>query len=89
VGVLSPLNLHAHMQSRLGVMSKLKSIESRIHNWWLGKWVGLSDKDGIFISGHLERPWLAKAFDYIRREYKWLIGVLLVLLGLYIAYIRQ
>jgi hypothetical protein len=63
-------------------------LKERIRNWWTGKRIGMSDENGIFISGHIKRPWLARAFDFICREYKWVIGVLIALLMAFLAYHR-
>ena len=65
---------------------KLKELKERVRDWYRGKYVGMSDQDGIFISGHTVRPWLARVFDFICREYKWLIGVFIALLMAYLAY---
>ena len=70
-------------------MTKFKDIKSRLHDWYLGKLVGSSNENGLFISGHMERPWLAKAVNFVRREYKWVIGVIIALLGLYVAYTHR
>ena len=69
-------------------MKRIEDIKKRIHNWYLGERVGMSDRNGIFISGHIDRPWLATAFDFVVREYKWVIGVLIALLMAYLAYRR-
>jgi hypothetical protein len=60
----------------------------RFRNWYLGERVGMSDQNGICISGHMKRPRLAIAFDFVVREYKWVIGVLIALVMAYLAYRR-
>jgi|GEM_PF-5045051 len=69
-------------------MAKFKEIKPRVHNWYLGKHVGFSSGNGLITPGHIERPFLAKAFDFVCREYKWIIGVLIALLMAYLAYHR-
>ena len=67
-------------------MGKLKG---RIRDWYLGKQVRFTAKDGLVTSGHIDRPWLAIAFDYVCREYKWFIGVLIALFMAFLAYRRR
>ena len=65
-----------------------KKLKLRIRNWYLGDIVGSIDNGGLFATGHIKRPFIAKAFDFICREYKWFIGLLIALLMAYLAYRR-
>lgn len=72
-----------------GAMDKIKELKKRFLDWYSGKHVGMSDEGGIYISGHIKRPWLAIVVGYVRREYKWIIASIIALLLLWIAYHRS
>ena len=67
-------------------MLTFKELKRRVHDWYLGEYTARYSIDEIGMPGHVVRPWLAKAFDFIIREYKWVIGVLIALFMAYLAY---
>ncbi len=69
-------------------MKRIEDIKKRIHIWYLGEHTGASIGGGLATSGHINRPWLAIIFDFVVREYKWVIGVLIAFLMTYLAYRR-
>ena len=69
-------------------MKFIKNIKNRIHKWYLGKHSGFSIDGGLAKPGYIKRPWLAIIFNFVKREYKWVIGVLIALLMAYLVYRR-
>ena len=69
-------------------MKRIQAIKQRIRNWYLGEHTGVYVGDGFITTGHHKRPWPAIIFDFVVREYKWVIGVLIALLMAYLAYRR-
>jgi len=68
---------------------QFKQFTKRMRDWYRGKRVGMSDADGVYVSGHIDRPWLAKFVDFICLEYKWITGILIALLMAYLAFRRR
>lgn len=65
------------------------NIIERFKDWYLGKHVGMSSRNGVFISGHLERPWLAHVVDWLSDNGKWVVTTLIALAALLVAYFRR
>lgn len=67
----------------------------RILLWWNGKYVAPQNEpnsDLVFIIGHYERHWSSRLAhliaDFLSKEWKWVIGMLIPITGLVMTYIR-
>jgi hypothetical protein len=65
---------------------KYKEVKKGVHDWYFGDWAGKETKSVILTNGHAVHPWLAKAFDSIYREYKWILGIFIALLLAFLVY---
>jgi len=70
-------------------------MRERIRAWWEGKFVPYDDDpdNGVFVmGGFTHRHWTSRAaravVGFLGREWKWVIGTLIALVGLTMTYIR-
>jgi hypothetical protein len=64
---------------------RIDRLKKRLRDWYLGEFIR-GKYPGIV--GHTERPFLARAFDFCVKEYKWVVGVIISILGLILAYLK-
>lgn len=79
-------------------MSAWHRLRARIAAWYEGTYVPPPANDVvgslvIISTGHMARPWLARALDAVGRfwlaHWQWIIGILVVLLGLALNFFRK
>ena len=65
------------------------SIRERISRWWNGTFY--ENKDPLVLWIGIERHWTSRwahsIADFLAKEWKWCIGVLLTGIGLWLAYL--
>ena len=66
------------------------SLRVRISKWWHGRFYENKDPNIFWfgIERHWTSVWAHKTLDFIKSEWKWLIGFSLTSLGLWIAYLK-
>ena len=76
----------------IGVGRKMRE---RLRSWWNGKYVVHENEPGsslVFIGGVTHWHWTARVaravVGFLGREWKWVIGTLIALVGLTMTYIR-
>ena len=69
-------------------------LKDGIRRWWDGKYVSAEDRSDEyleFVLGTYERHWTSniahKCVEFFQREWKWIIGIFLTILGLVIAFL--
>ena len=67
----------------------------KIHRWYQGEYRAPNNEPGsslVFVMGHYERHWTARLttwlIEFWLRDWKWIIGTLIALSGLFVAFKR-
>ena len=70
-------------------------MRERIRKWWEGKFMPYDDDPDsgvVIIGGFTHRHWTSRAahvvVGFLGREWKWVIGTLIALVGLTMTYMR-
>ncbi len=73
----------------------LKRFKSAVKAWYRGEFVtdpAYDDGSIVVIGGHHKRHWTAKLaraiIDFLSKEWKWVIGTIIAVCGLILAYFK-
>ena len=67
-------------------MRKLKALKERIHKWYLGEFVEGFSVNNLVYPGGIRRPRIVGLINFVRREYKWIIGLIIAMLMIYLTW---